>query len=503
MGPKWLSTHGVWIALSEVAEYYQDLHEARTARRQIELRSIGSFGHFLPICHMPTEDHQTMAQSLREQYVRDRYQIYALIVRDYFEEPDAHRPFADHVQDIFSARLPADFLRLIELQRSADDDALYQGEEHDYTSLLHRFHCAANAASPVMHSLQWDTPQGRATLQAALTGRIALEQGQDPVTAALTALDVGQYASRNCGLETWEEEPWAILVVAWLAAMVILEGTDVNLRSAFHDLWAGMRLFLHPDTIAQSNLDTQPPRPVPPNEQVHLGHTRPARSALARRCHVCARTYVPVESEGQISSWLQCSLCHAILCNTPCSNRHAPLCSAARRPLPGCRPCLVIRHPTNRSPADSVESVSSEPDEREAPDIASPMDTDEFTPPPSPDEDRGSPVPDEALNADPNPPWRPSDVPQGDPAFADSDGNLDRPSGTESPAVQEFEANRTYLIQIAYQSIAITAQRNAGLSHRREWITWLTYLRPSIAVIPETLRTVSYTHLTLPTTPYV
>ena len=39
--------------------------------------------------------------------------------------------------------------------------------------------------------------------------------------------------------EEWDEEPWAIVVVAWLAALVIHEGTDDNLRSAFHDLWVG------------------------------------------------------------------------------------------------------------------------------------------------------------------------------------------------------------------------------------------------------------------------
>ena len=193
-----------------------------------------------------------MTVSFQEQFERNRYHIFALIVRDYFEEPDVHRAFADHVYDIFSARLPADFVRLIDLQRSADDASLSQEEDHEYARLLHRMHGAAGAAYPVMRSLQWDSPQGRATLQAALTGRIALEQGQDVVTATLTALDVGQYVSRNYGLEEWDEEPWAIVVVAWLAALVIHEGIDVNLRSAFHDLWVGMRMFLHLDTVAQT-----------------------------------------------------------------------------------------------------------------------------------------------------------------------------------------------------------------------------------------------------------
>ena len=152
---------------------------------------------------------------------------------------------------------------------------------------------------------------------------------------------------------------------------------------------------------------------------------------------------------------------------------------------------MVLRPPTNRSPVDSVESVSSEPVEREDLDFASPMDIDEFTPLASPDGERGSPVPDEAPCADPNPPWHPSDVPLEVPSDVDSDGTQDRPSGTDSPtalAAQEFEASRLYLIQIAYQSIAMTSQRNADLIYRRQWTTWLTYLRPSIAVIPDTLR---------------
>ena len=73
--------------------------------------------------------------------------------------------------------------------------------------------CVAGAAA-----LFWwtgrDCGKGKATLQAALSGRIAMEQGQDAITATLTALEVGRYVSRNHGHATWDEEPWASLVVA-------------------------------------------------------------------------------------------------------------------------------------------------------------------------------------------------------------------------------------------------------------------------------------------------
>ena len=65
MGPRWRATHGVWVALAEVAEYFQDLSEARTARRQKELKALGSFGHFVPICHVPVHDCDALSLSLK------------------------------------------------------------------------------------------------------------------------------------------------------------------------------------------------------------------------------------------------------------------------------------------------------------------------------------------------------------------------------------------------------------------------------------------------------
>ena len=133
-----------------------------------------------------------------------------------------------------------------------------------------------------------------------------------------------------------------------------------------------------------------------PSVQVHLGHTRPARSALDKQRHVCARTYVPTSFEIPSDGWLECSLCHVLVCNTHCSYSHALQCSAARRPPLGCRPCVVLRPPTNRSPDDSVESVSSEPADREDLGFASPMDMDEGSPLVSPVEEGASPAVEEA-----------------------------------------------------------------------------------------------------------
>ena len=53
MGQEWLFSRALRIALAEVAEYNQDLNGARLSRRQSELRSIESFGHFIPICNLP------------------------------------------------------------------------------------------------------------------------------------------------------------------------------------------------------------------------------------------------------------------------------------------------------------------------------------------------------------------------------------------------------------------------------------------------------------------
>ena len=93
------------------------------------------------------------------------------------------------------------------MQRSAEEACLAPDDEHEYAKLLHRLFGEGRAAYLVLRALRWDSPQGRATLQAVLTGRIALEQGQDVVAATLTALDIGQYASKDNGLDTWDEGP--------------------------------------------------------------------------------------------------------------------------------------------------------------------------------------------------------------------------------------------------------------------------------------------------------
>ena len=44
------------------------------------------------------------------------------------------------------------------------------------------------------------------------------------------------------------------------------------------------------------------------------------------------------------------------------------------------------------------------------------------------------------------------------------------------------------LVQVAYATVALAAQRNADPIYKRQWIMWLTYHRPSILAIPDTLR---------------